>query len=223
MTTTLFHPARGLRAATLAAVIGLASTAASAALLTLDAGGRLLGATGVIVGGAHYDVEFRDGSCVTLFNGCDSLSDFAFNTLDSAFEAASALHEQVFSAASARSIDLDPSLTRGCEGAWGTNAFGERVAGCWVLTPTIFSIDGQLATTSVLNDNRDAYDLASRTLLIFGQGFDTGAGGQWARRTYAVWSAGGAVSAVPTPASAALVLAALAMLAVTTAGSRPAR
>lgn len=193
-------------------VCAMAAGTAPAAVLTLDAGGRLIGAQGVQVEGSLYDVSFVDGTCVALFNGCDALSDFTFNTLDRAYDASAALLEQVFNADSA--IDLDPALTRGCEGAWGTNAYGVVVAACWVLTPTIFSIDGQLATTMVLNDNRDLYDQASQTRLIFGQGFDTGAGGQWARRTYAVWSAAGAATPVSAPGSAGLALSALAVMAL---------
>ncbi len=201
---------RGARAAVVAAAMALCAGAAPAAVLTLDAGGRLLGARGVEVQGRLYDVSFSDGSCVALFNGCDALSDFTFNTLDSGYYASVALLEQVFNAASA--TDLDPALTRGCEGAWGS-LFGVPVAGCWVLTPTLFSIDGQLASSVMLNDSRDAYDQASRTLLNFGRGFDIGAGGQWARYTFAVWTPAGAAATVSAPGTAGLALAALGLMA----------
>jgi len=39
-------------------------------------GGQLEGATGVDVGGTLYDVEFLDGTCVTLYMGCDSVDGF---------------------------------------------------------------------------------------------------------------------------------------------------
>jgi hypothetical protein len=47
------------------------SSAASAATLIVDSNGILTGATGVNVGGTLYDVEFVDGSCIALFDGCD--------------------------------------------------------------------------------------------------------------------------------------------------------
>jgi hypothetical protein len=38
------------------------------------------GARGVDVNGVLYEVDFRDGSRVDLFSGCDSLADFTFTT-----------------------------------------------------------------------------------------------------------------------------------------------
>ena len=40
--------------------------------------GTLRGATGVEVAGSVYDVEFVEGSCSSLFAGCDEDSDFLF-------------------------------------------------------------------------------------------------------------------------------------------------
>ena len=38
--------------------------------------GQLVGATGVEVDGSFYDVVFDEGSCVSIFSGCDEVSDF---------------------------------------------------------------------------------------------------------------------------------------------------
>jgi hypothetical protein len=85
---------------------------ASANAATLNVvGGKLLGATGVDVGGALYDVEFVDGSCIALFDGCNELSNFSFITFDDALAASNALLEQVF----VGSFDLDPTLIAGCD------------------------------------------------------------------------------------------------------------
>lgn len=56
----------------LAVVVAAANPrAAAAASLLIDSNGILIGATGVQVGGNSYDVSFVDGSCVTLFSGCE--------------------------------------------------------------------------------------------------------------------------------------------------------
>jgi hypothetical protein len=66
-----------MRKFVLAAVLVLMASSAQAATLNII-GGQLHGAFGVDVGETLYDVEFLDGSCITLFNGRDSLGDFAF-------------------------------------------------------------------------------------------------------------------------------------------------
>jgi hypothetical protein len=93
-------------------VLLLASSSASAATLNVS-GGQLLGASGVDVGGAFYNVEFLDGTCIDLYNGCDSLSDFTFQTIDDANLASQALLDQVFVDGTGL-FDTDPALTFGC-------------------------------------------------------------------------------------------------------------
>ncbi len=67
---------------------------ASAAVLQVE-GGVLKGASGVVVGGDIFDVELLDGSCDSVFNGCNPL-EFAFSNTAQAEAAAFALLEQVF-------------------------------------------------------------------------------------------------------------------------------
>ena len=57
--------------------------------------GKLTGATGVVVSGATYNVEFVDGTCGSVFTGCDAASDFTFQTLAGAQAARDALLAQV--------------------------------------------------------------------------------------------------------------------------------
>ncbi len=102
-----------------------AGTAHAAPTLLVDATGKLTGATGVNVGGLLYNVEFKDGTCVEVFSGCDSTSDFTFTTFDSAIDASFALFEQVFLDSGAGQFDSDPSRTAGCE----------SLSTCNVLTP----------------------------------------------------------------------------------------
>lgn len=95
---------------------------AQAATLIITDDGQLAGATGVDVGGVLYDVEFRDGSCIDLFDGCNSPDDFAFQRPDGAtslpddvLAAGDALLEQVLFDVPDGAFNSDPQLTRGCE------------------------------------------------------------------------------------------------------------
>ena len=82
------------RTVLLAALFLSAAGANAATLNVVD--GILYGASDVDVLGQLYDVEFLDGTCIALFSGCDSTSDFAFTTLTGARTAAGALLSQVF-------------------------------------------------------------------------------------------------------------------------------
>jgi hypothetical protein len=78
--------------------------------------GELIGATGITVFDRVYDVEFIDGSCVGLFNGCDDDDDFPIPIEENRYAsaAADALLEQVF-LDNGFNFDSQPELTRGCE------------------------------------------------------------------------------------------------------------
>jgi len=60
-----------------------------------------------------YDVEFVDGSCVSIFDGCDDASDFMFDNAFDAQDAARALLTQVF--IGSLIDDLFPGVTFGCD------------------------------------------------------------------------------------------------------------
>jgi len=88
---------------------------ASANALTLNVvDGQLVGASNVDVGGDLYDVLFTDGSCITLFSGCDSNSDFLFTTEAAALAVATALDQQVFVDGAQGDFDTVPGLTSDC-------------------------------------------------------------------------------------------------------------
>jgi len=110
-------------------ILAAASMQANAAsILVVDGGtGVLLGADNVSVGGLGlFDVRFREGTCASVFNGCDSVTDFTFSNFSDAQDAAEALLTDVFVGI----FDTDPTLTFGCaEGTpciswtpWGFNA-----------------------------------------------------------------------------------------------------
>ena len=131
----LFRPALGneLRmklpfALTLTVAMLASALSASAATLNVS-GGQLLGASDVIVDGSLYDVAFFDGSCIELYNGCDSVSDFTFQSGSAASLASQALLDQVFLDVASGRFDSNIELTNGC-----TTATGGR--NCSILTPT---------------------------------------------------------------------------------------
>ena len=64
-------------------------------VLNVDAGGQLIGASGVRIGDLYYNVSFQYGSCNGLFAPCDA-NQFTFTTEDSALAAARALDSQAF-------------------------------------------------------------------------------------------------------------------------------
>ena len=99
----------------LSVVLFFVAGAAQAATLNVVAG-QLMGASGVDVGGTFYDVQFLDGTCIDLFNGCDDTSDFTFQTVASATLAGQALLDQVLvNSVAFGQFDDIPSLTNGCE------------------------------------------------------------------------------------------------------------
>ncbi len=95
--------------------IALGAGGANAATLNV-VGGQLLSASGVEVDGGFYDVEFVDGTCAALYSGCDSISDFHFNSEASAILASQALLDQVFLDGGLGLFDTTPALTSGCAG-----------------------------------------------------------------------------------------------------------
>lgn len=94
-----------------------------AATLQIDNSGQLLGADDVDVGGVLYDVDFLDGSCTALFDGCDASDDFTFTTEVAAQTASTALLTQVFQDGPSGNFASDPSLTTGCETSPVCNVF----------------------------------------------------------------------------------------------------
>lgn len=98
--------------ALLGALVLVASGAQAATLNVVD--GQLMGASGVIVDGTAYNVQFLDGACTELFNGCDDASDFIWQTRDAAILASQALLDQVFLDVPQGLFDDSPNLTNGC-------------------------------------------------------------------------------------------------------------
>ncbi len=181
-----------MRKLVLAVVLVLMAGGAQAA--TLDVvGGQLMGASDVLVGGNLYDVQFLGGTCIDLFNGCDDVSDFTFQTEASALLASQALLDQVFLDGLLGSFDSDPHLTNGC---------GPGGAHCYAITPMIYpaTMPPIVLLTSAFNSNTSGDDYrpqftcewpcaASQVSLAIGSTYNA----------YAVWSQ------VPEPSTALLL------------------
>lgn len=160
----------------------------NAAQLLLNEEGQLTGALGVEVFGAQYNVEFVDGTCAQVFDGCNGLTDFTFVGDWTDFIVVSeALRDQVLLDVTLGAFDTNPALTLGCQG-------GEF---CIIQTPTEFGDNGFIGGTSYLNTPNPA---SGSGWGAFGSGpiFDsTGFDVVWARWT---------LSAAPVPVPGALWL-----------------
>jgi len=165
-------------------VLAFLVSASGASAATLDVvGGQLMGAFNVNVGGNLFDVQFVNGRCTTLFDFCDSASDFTFMDAGSATLASQSLLDQVFLDGVLGDFDSIPSLTNGCTSGFACNA----------LTP--FATDGTTVTlSSARNFSGSSSDYTTfATLSISGS---TNAVGT---QTYAVWTP------VPEPGTALLM------------------
>jgi hypothetical protein len=94
--------------------------------LIVDTNGILRGATGVLVDGRFYDVEFLEGTCASVFGLCDQ-AHFTFTTESAALAASKALLDSVLLDGSGlgEAFDGIPALTYGCYFEFN----------CWITTP----------------------------------------------------------------------------------------
>ena len=143
-----------------ALILGCVGSRAAPILQVED--GILNGAKYVEVAGAYYDVEFTDGSCVSLFTGCDDPTDFIFNR-QSAHEAAQALLDQILIDTPEGLYNSRPYLTHGCT---------TRIDGgiCWASTPYGLEPEEYPGRVSAVftwnyseNSNRDTRDMIYNT------------------------------------------------------------
>jgi len=131
-----------------AAVLVLTAAPASAANLIVDSSGTLTGATDVNVGGSLFNVDFLDGTCASVFSGCDQNSDFAFNSGAEGAAAGLALLDQVLIGPFDLNVQGSGAFTRGC----GTNITCS-IAIPLQINPTPPFIVTQFVTNSSLEAN----------------------------------------------------------------------
>jgi hypothetical protein len=166
-----------------------------AATLNVDSSGSnkvLLGISGISVGGTSYDVSFMNGTCASLFDGCDEAEDFVFQTSADAVAANTALHNAVID-----NRDVNVFLN-GFEGA--------RINGCDNVACTAITAYAPPATSS--GPVLISYATISNVYAFAGTGTypftrDTTT---VTSNMYAVWST---PTAVPLPAGFPLMLAGL--------------
>ena len=128
----------------------LCASMANAAVLRVS-GGKLIGASGVDVDGALYNVEFIDGTCGAVFSGCDNaLSDFIFHFQFEAVAASQALLDQVLLDGPIGTFDSDLSGVLGCSPA-------SFELSCHVRTP--FDLDAFSVTSAdAVNEREEMFD-----------------------------------------------------------------
>lgn len=140
----------GQLAAALALCVMFAASSNAALVRIVDGGGKLIGASGVEVAGVSYNVEFVDGSCVSVFDGCDEAgADFLFHTVADAQAASLSLLAIVLTNSPDGLFDDDPSQTFGCS----------HLVKCDVLTP--FSIDTLFVARAASNYVAEIDDTAN--------------------------------------------------------------
>ena len=167
----------------------LSASSAFAVALNVTPSGQLIGAYDVDVGGLLYDVEFVDDSCVDLFSGCDSDTEFVFDTWGEATVASQALLDQVLLNSAAGWFNMDPELTFGC--------FFDHA--CLIFTPFSSSFSPSGVSASVAKNWEGGFAPNEVSIAVVQPSSDfLDAGG----KVYAVWNR---VSAVPEPSTVLLM------------------
>jgi len=154
----------------LAVVLFLSSSSHAALIVVSD---ELVGATDIVISGlGTYDVSFQDGSCANIFSGCDSLSDFSFDSYEQVHAASQALLEQIFIDTTLGQFDSNPELIAGCED------FDKCIALIpykldidWVFSKNIINskneADDRLYYTTNLGRDQSVVDRSNTTFAVF--------------------------------------------------------
>lgn len=171
----------------------------SNAALIVGTNDALLGATGVVVGSYIYDVNFIDGSCESVYSGCNEISDFTFQNLASANQASQALLDQVFLGI----YDTNPSLTNGCTAS----------DTCFVVTA--YGFENTSTKSASARNASSIEDMVAHSSMNTWWDHSNPSNGSSARVTFAKWSLVGLVdipSQIPEPSVWILMLLGLASL-----------
>jgi hypothetical protein len=160
-------------------------TAQALPTLQLDSSNQLLGATGVLIDGLSYDVQFIPTSCDLIWSGCDPHK-FLFKTLESATTASQALLDQVL-------LDIGPGQLYDTEPS--TIYHGSSFIFIW--TPYLVTDEngGTVFVTLADNESDENLDSAPGKSIIISPNRDYAHGSLAA--TYAKWSV--STESVPEP------------------------
>ena len=169
----------------------LLSISSQAAELIIDGSGKLVGANEVMVDGALYNVQLVDGTCIDLYQGCDNINNFVFDTQAKAVAASQALFDQVLiNLPAPNTFDDDPEKLQGC-----TNS-----GICRVMTPYGFSLDlTQVLGATADNNQFEIDDVITPNIAVADSTDFAGI----SLATYAVWLP--LAVTVPIPGAIALL------------------
>ena len=169
-------------------VASTASNSWAAPILDVQ-GGQLMGASNVEVNSMLYDVQFIDGSCFNLLNGCDETSDFQFQTLADATAASQALLDAVFLDTILGAFDSEPALTNGINDLSSGRAWTAYAGALGT---------GKVTIVGARNHSADTLDVVVASTTSIGADM-TGTD----HNAYAVWSVTGQAT-IPEPTTLAL-------------------
>lgn len=153
------------------------------------------------VDGNLYDVDFLDGTCVDLFDGCDEETDFLFTTSNSALQASRALLDQVLLDSPLGLFDSDPFSVAGIEASTVLD-YGV----IWTPYDTFFPTSSSIRATTVSNYPSSSSFSDSVGNGLYNQGSETRV-----FEVFAVWSE---AADVPEPSAINLFLFGLLILGV---------
>jgi hypothetical protein len=161
----------------------------------LFTGGKLSGVTGINAGSfGTLDVQFQDGSCQSVFSGCNSLSDFTFTNQADAETASNALRTVLLGWSGVN----NPANVFGCVGN----------AECSIVTPWGTTVNAVNTTIAATQNPPPKVDVAGSLLSPNFNYVGAFTSGIQSDITWAVWS----VSAVPEPETYAMMLAGLGLV-----------
>ena len=187
-------------------------------VLTVDAKGILHGASGVVVDGQTYDVEFKHGSCSTVFPDLcvsGSLGSFVFSSKADATGASQALITQLpiadFTNPGLSGVPSSIQTAPAPGGPITSNVvlFTSLIAGCTATVNLVLGPQCQIATPYAHDSNSVSFAAAVQGISIYGRpngvidpttGLDAA---QPPYQTWAVWTLES--TAVPEPATMTLL------------------
>lgn len=182
-----------IRAATILLTLLLGAEMAIADVIWTVDSGKLTKAQGVNVSGTLYDVEFKEGTCASVFGACDT-AHFDFTTSGLALAASQALVDQVLINIAGYPFDDSPNLTYGISSTVLAK----------LLTPYTTWNLGQGPTVAIAgNENASGSD-GSSDGNDFTAGFDSTDSGTYVWADWAVQQ-----NSVPEPGTLSLVAAAM--------------